>query len=115
VARDRTNDVQVVVERAGAIGYDVVHPDGSRPDEVTLTLFDAQDQPVKAWFQTRSPRRSGKARLVVEAREGPQGVVYGLRAGRYRLRAVNADGGYGDQTVDVTLGATQAVRFNLPR
>jgi hypothetical protein len=115
VKADQTAQVTVRLEVAGALRYDVVLPDETRPKQVTLTLYDGRDRPVNAWFEERGHRRAGKPRFATSATQGPQGAVFGVPPGAYRLRAVSESGAWDDAEVDLVGGQTVPVTFQLGR
>lgn len=115
VRADRTSEATVHVDRAGAIHYDVVLYDKTRPKQVTLTLFDWQDRPVLAWYQARSRRTSTSPTRVRTITQGPEGAVFGVYPGHYRLRAVSENNEWDDIQLELKPGQTEQVTFVLRR
>ena len=102
------------VKRAGAIRFDIQHPDRSRPVDVRLSLIDAQEKPVSARYR---PHQEGEK--IPRPQQGrtvrvpPEGVIYGLKDGTYTLKAVVLKGGAGETTVTVRVGETTSVILPL--
>lgn len=115
VEANDTTQVTVRLQPAGAIRYEVELSDRTRPKEVILTLLDEAGQPVEAWYEVRAGRASGKPRRARRIKQGPQGVLFGLAPGRYRLRAALERGEGYELPVVVLAGEAQAVSFELRR
>jgi len=115
VRATRDNDVTVHLERAGAIRYEVILYDKTRPKTIELTLFDFEKKPIEAWFQSRSSRFMSSPVLSKKATLAPEGVVYGLAPGRYRLHALSVNAEWDDAEVDVQAGQTHVVKFEIRR
>ena len=115
VKRDRDNDFSVPLEVAGAIQYDVIAYDKTRPDPVKLTLYDFQGKPVRAWYQERTSRRLTTPKQLATAEIGPEGVAFGILPGRYRLRVVSSFDEYDEAEVDVVGGKTAKVSLEVRR
>ncbi len=115
VKRDRDNELFVDVDLAGAIQYDVIAYDKKRPPKVKLTLYDYRDQPVSAWYQERTSRRLTSPKTYATAEIGPEGVVFGILPGRYRLRVVSAFEEYDEAEVDIVAGKTARVSLVVRR
>jgi hypothetical protein len=98
--------VKVQVERAGAIQYSVTLADGTVPAEITLSLLDEKERPVQARFQSRSATVLSTPRTATTVKVGPEGVVMGVRPGRYVLRATSPTENTADTKVDVVAGET---------
>ncbi|MDJ0521213.1 MAG: hypothetical protein QNJ90_03985 [Planctomycetota bacterium] len=115
VKRDRESTLSVTLDLAGAIRYDVIAYDKTRPEKVKLTLYDFQDRPVRAWYQERTSRRMTTPQEFQTAEIGPEGVVFGILPGRYRLRVVSPAEEWDDAEVDVVAGKTAKVSLEVRR
>lgn len=113
VAPGTPTDLKVHVDRAGAIAYAVTLFSGEAPEQVTLTLLDAQRKPVAAQFQVRTPSVLTTPRFSSTITQGPQGVVLGIAPGRYTLRAVTAEDEYDEAAVEIAAGATVEVNLSI--
>ena len=98
--------LKLKVEPAGAVHYAVTLADGTIPAEVTLTLLDEKERPVPARFQARSATVLSTPRTATTVKLGPEGVVMGLKPGRYILRATSPTENTSDTRVDVVAGET---------
>jgi hypothetical protein len=105
--------VKVKVQRAGAIAYAVKLADGSVPAHVTLTLLDAKERPVTVGFQARSETEMTQPRVTTQVKQGPDGIVFGVPAGRYILRATSPADETRDTFVDVVAGETVSVAIAI--
>jgi len=105
--------LKVAVEPAGAIRYRVTLADGSVPADVTLALLDEKERPVTARFQTRSDAALGTPRTATSAKVGPEGVVMGVKPGRYILRATSPTENVADTSVEVVAGRTTEVQVTI--
>lgn len=115
VKRDRENELSVTLDLAGAIQYDVIAYDKTRPDPVKLTLYDFRSKPVRAWYQERTSRRLTTPKEFETAEIGPEGVIYGILPGRYRLRVVSSFEEYDEAEVDIVAGQTAKVSLEVRR
>jgi hypothetical protein len=116
VAASRETAVDVVLEPAGALRYDVVTYAKTRPKQVRLEVTDARGKPVRAWFQERTPRRLTQARRAEHVTQGPQGVVFGLPPGRYKLKATSiASDEWDEEEVVAQAGQTAEVTLEIRR
>jgi hypothetical protein len=105
--------LQVKVQRAGAIAYAVKLSDGTVPAHVTLTLLDARERPLTVGYQARSETEMSTRRIGTKATQGPEGVVFGVPAGRYTLRATSPADETLDTFVDVLAGETVTVAISI--
>lgn len=105
--------LKVHVDRAGVIAYAATLYSGEAPEQVTLTLLDAQRRPVSAHFQVRTESVLTQPRMASTITQGPAGVVFGLPAGRYILRAVSPSEEYDEASVDVAVGSATEVKFSI--
>lgn len=115
VKADSENKVKIQVQQAGAIQYDVIAYDKTRPAKVKLTLYDSQDRPTRAWYQVRSSRSQTTPRAAETITQGPEGVLLGVLPGRYRLKVVSEYDEYDEAVVQVIAGATQKVSLEVRR
>ena len=110
----KTGRRSLTVNRAGAVEYDIQLADGSRPKEVRLSLLDNRDRPLRARYRPLPgagvAARPQQGRLV---RMPPRGVVFGLRAGSYTLKASVLGGAEGAEAVSVGLGGTTRVILSV--
>lgn len=105
--------VRVKVQPAGAIAYTVKLNDGTVPAQVTLTLLDARERALSVGYQARSETELGSPRVTTKATQGPEGVVFGVPAGRYTLRATSPANETLDTFVDVVAGETVSVAISI--
>jgi hypothetical protein len=89
--------------------------DGTEPTDVTITLLGMDDEPVLAFHESRSARRITMPAKHTSSVQGPEGAVFGLPAGRYKLRVESEEYGYQDVVVDVELDKTTKAEFELGR
>jgi len=115
VRAGRENHVTVHLDLAGAIHYVVTLYDKTQPKTVELTLLDFQEKPTPAWYQSRSSRHLSSPVHALKATLAPEGVVYGLAPGHYRLRAVSPNEEWDDAELDIRAGQTQVVKFEIRR
>ena len=115
VRAERDNQVTIEVLPAGAIQYDVILYDKTRPEKVRLQLYDWQDKPIKAWYQVRSTKSMTSPRQAMTITQGAEGVVMGLLPGRYRLRVVSENDEWDDVEVMVEAGKTHKASLEVRR
>ena len=115
VAAKRENKTKIKIEPAGAIAYDVIAYDKTRPKKVKLTLYDATDKPTKAWYQVRTSRSLNTPREAKTITQGPEGVLLGVLPGRYRLKVTSEHEEWDEAVVNVVAGATQKVSLEVRR
>ena len=115
VQAGRDNDLPVALDRGGAIQYDVIAYDKTRPDPVRLTLVDYRGKPVVAWYEERSSSRMTTPKAFETAEIGPEGVVTRILPGRYRLRVVSPAEEGDEAEVDVVAGETAKVSLEVRR
>jgi hypothetical protein len=115
VKEDAPVEVEIPLRPGGAIRYDVSGSGEERPGKVTLSLLDGAERPVVAWYQVRTPRSMTQPQRVASVTQGPEGVIFGLAPGTYRLRVESEDGIHDEQDVEVVPGGTAAVSFALGR
>ncbi len=115
VKKERDNELSITLDLAGSIRYDVMKYDKKRPEKVQLTLFDWEDKPVEVWYQERTSRRltTPVPRKTVEI--GPEGVVFGILPGRYKLRVVSVFEEWDEAKVDIVAGKTAEVSLEVRR
>lgn len=106
VAVEKAEPVRLRVERAGAIHWTVTLAGGQVPEQVELSLLDAQERPTPARFQTQSATALGTPRTGTRLKEGPEGVVLGVKPGTYVLRARSPADEVADAKVEVVAGQT---------
>jgi hypothetical protein len=73
---------------------------------VTLSLLDEKERPVQARFQSRSATVLSTPRTATTVKVAPEGVVMGVKPGRYVLRATSPTENTADTKVDVVAGET---------
>ncbi len=115
VSANGRSRVQIHVELAGAVLYQVKLRDGTEPKDVKVTLFNLDDEPIAAYHESRSARRITTPRVAKTSVQGPRGAVFGVPAGSYRLRVDTDDHGYVDTGVAVQLSETAEVKVELGR
>jgi hypothetical protein len=113
VEADQVKEVTLHADRAGAVAYKVVLYSGEMPPEVTLALFDFDRKPVRALWQVRMPNLMTSPKADVKVVQGPEGVAFGLRPGRYRLRATSPEEEYDEVDVVVSASQTTTVEIRL--
>ena len=107
---------EVHVQRGGAIRYDVITYAKTRPDQVLLELFDAIGRPAEAWFQARTSRTLTQPRRTKSITLGPEGVVFGIPPGRYKLKVTNIESEEWDEAeVKVEAGTTHEATLTVRR
>lgn len=116
VQRDRETLAQVHLEHAGAVRYDVNTYAKTRPPQVLVELFDQAGRPTEAWFQVRTSRSMTQPMLKKAHTLGPEGVLFGLRPGTYRVKATNVETDeWDDGEVTVEAGKTAALSLTVRR
>jgi hypothetical protein len=115
VRADTENRVSIRVEPAGAIQYDVIAYDKTRPDPVDVTLYDQAGRSVKAWYQVRTTTKLTTPRLAETMRQGPEGILLGVVPGVYRLKVVSPAEEWDDAEVRVEAGQTARVSLEVRR
>ncbi|MHC5012549.1 MAG: hypothetical protein ACYTG6_16655, partial [Planctomycetota bacterium] len=109
-------EVDVEVAPAGALSYSVVLYSGEQPETVTLTLLDhGSGEPVRVGYQALSAESMSAERLTKEITLGPEGIVFGIRPGRYLLRATSPEGELEEADVEVEAGKTLPVEIRIRR
>ncbi|MFM8978892.1 MAG: hypothetical protein ACKOSS_00280, partial [Planctomycetia bacterium] len=93
--------LRVHVDRAGLIEYEVSTYRDEPLGDVTLQLTGAGGRAVQAFWQVRTETVLTQPRLAREAVQGPQGVVFGIPPGTYRLRATSQAGEWEEAAVTV--------------
>lgn len=106
---------KVPVEYGALVRFKAVMPDGAAPKQVKLQLINAQGRPASVYWQSRDPRLTTSARRATQIRLPAEGVVYGLRPGRYELRAETDD--EFDAAMEVVVGPrdTEDILLELRR
>ena len=114
VKPNATTSIRVRVKPAGTIHFHITDTDGNDLERATLTLYDANDKPVKAYFQERHALKMTSRKHTSSIALGYKGYITGLKAGRYTLRAEATNGFHASEIIDVEIGkvteATVAVR-----
>lgn len=112
VPEGRTNAVEVFADRAGAIRYKAVLPDDTRPATVTLRLLPRRSrQALLVHFQTRLPDHLTSDVRATEATLPPEGIVFAVPPGSYRLVGTSAEGATTEVEVEVAENATSDVEL----
>lgn len=93
--------LRVHVDRAGMIEYEVSTYRDEPLGDVTLQLTGSGGRAVQAYWQVRTETVLTQPRLAREAVQGPQGVVFGIPPGTYRLRATSPAGEWEEAAVTV--------------
>ena len=80
VAAGRETTHEVHLEIGGAIQYDVITYEKTRPEQVRVELLDGAGKPVRGWIQERTPMRMTQPRFVDTLTKAPRGSssAYGL-------------------------------------
>ena len=114
---DAVTRVEVLASPGGMIRYRATLYGGEEPARLTLALLKPDRRsPVRAWFQDRRPGRpGGGARAGTSVEQGPIGVVFGLPAGRYVLRATRPEDVQEEYEVTVVAGETSELEIQLSR
>ncbi|MDA1195903.1 MAG: hypothetical protein O2894_12055 [Planctomycetota bacterium] len=116
VRAEQEVEFELHLEHAGAVKYDVITYAQTRPEQVLLELLDSTDRPTEGWFQDRTPRKLTQPRLGKSATLGPEGVVFGIRPGRYKLKVTSIESDEWDtQEVEVVAGSTAPVTLEIRR
>ena len=116
VKRDRETTVEVHLERAGAVRYDVSTYAKTRPAKVLVELFDQAGQPAEAWFQVRTTRSMTQPMRKKAHTLGPEGVLFGLRPGQYRVKVTNVESDeWDDGEVTIEAGKTAELSLTVRR
>ena len=76
--------------------------------------LDESERAIPATFQTRSQAKWTSPMTGTAVKQGPQGVVLGVKPGRYVLRAVSPAEQVADAKVDVTAGQATALYSQAP-
>ncbi len=116
VKRDTETTLEVHLEKAGAVKYDVTTYAKTRPKKVLLELFDFDGRPADAWFQERTSRAMTQPRKSKSLTLGPEGVVFGIRPGRYRMKVTNIESEeWDDAEITVEVGKTLPLTLTVRR
>lgn len=106
---------EIPVELGALVRFKAVMPDGEAPKQVKLQLINAQGRPASVYWQSRNPRLTTSARRATQIQLPAEGVVFGLRPGRYELRAEAADEFDATSEIVVGPGDTEEVLLELRR
>ncbi len=107
VKADRTERVEIVLDRAGAVAFRATLPGDEAPETVRVRLLSARtNAPVAVHFQTRRPDLLTVDVKATEATLGSEGLLFAVPPGRYVLEGVSPGGDEARTDVDVTLGKT---------
>lgn len=116
VKRDSETTFELHLEMAGAVKYDVITYAKTRPKKVLLELFDFDGQPTDAWFQERTSRAMTQPRKTKSLTLGPEGVVFGIRPGRYRMKVTSIESEeWDDAEITVEEGKTLPLSLTVRR
>ena len=116
VAAGRETTHEVHLEIGGAIQYDVITYEKTRPEQVRVELLDGAGKPVRGWIQERTPMRMTQPRFVDTLTQGPEGVIFGLRPGPYRVKVTSLESEEWDEaTVDVAARETRPITLEIRR
>ena len=113
VSPETSEPVKVRVEPAGAIRWSVTLTDGQVPEQVEVSLLDERERPVTARFQTQSATSLSTPRTGTRQKEGSEGLVLGVKPGRYVFRATSPAEQTTDTKVDVVAGETVALAISI--
>jgi hypothetical protein len=107
--------LRIHVDRAGRLEY-VVKTFGGEPlEEVTVTLLGASGKPQRVYYQVRTSTVVTQPRLATEARQGPEGLVYSIPPGSYRLRVTSPAGEWEEAQVEVKPLSSEKVELTVRR
>lgn len=113
VPKNAVERVEIAVDRGGAIYYRAKLLDGKPPSSVTLKLVSARTKKtVEARYQARGIDLT-QDRRAKEITQAAEGIVFGIRPGRYVLHATSAEGDTDQVAVKVEAGKTEEVEFSL--
>jgi len=116
VTRDEETPFEVHLERAGAVRYTVTTYAKTRPAKVRVELFDAAGRPAEGWFQVRSTRSLTQPRKVRALDMGPEGIIFGLRPGAYRVKVTHIETDeWDDGEVVIAAGKTETLNLEVRR
>lgn len=115
VGPDGGPPLRVHVDRAGLIEYEVSTYRDEPLGEVTLQLTGPGGRAVQAYWQVRTETVLTQPRLAREVVQGPQGVVFGVPPGSYRLRATSPAGEWEEATVSVEAQGRHPVAIKVRR
>jgi len=107
--------LRVHVDRAGTIEYEVSTYLGEPLGDVTLQLTGAGGRAVVAGWQVRTDTVLTQPRWAREVVQGPQGVVFGVPPGTYRLRATSQAGEWEEASVQVEALGRHPVQIKVRR
>jgi hypothetical protein len=115
VRAGQTARVVVPVALGGAVTYAVEDGSGKKPEHVTVTLRTPKGGAVDAWYQVRTSRVLTQPRRAKSLRQGPEGILFGVAPGSYRLRVENDVNEWDEEDVEIVAGKTAAVTLRLSR
>lgn len=115
VGAEAAPPLRVHVDRAGMIEYEVSTYRDEPLGEVTLQLTGAGGRAVPAYWQVRTETVLTQPRLAREVVQGPQGVVFGVPPGTYRLRATSPAGEWEEAAVTVEPEGRHPVAIKVRR
>jgi hypothetical protein len=110
VREGERTDETIRVRWGGAFEYEVLLPNGERPEKVTLSLAQGR-RPVKAYWQIRLEDVLTQPRLLPQFTNGPRGIAFGLPPGKYAL-TVQSDGAK-PKTQDVEIVARRTAKLTI--
>jgi hypothetical protein len=113
VLAGQTKELTLTADRGGAVAYKVVLYSGEEPPEVTLTLLDVDRKPVPVWWQVRKTNMLTTPRRLASVTQAAQGVAFGVRPGRYTLRAKSPAEEFDEAEVEVKPGETVEAEIRL--
>ena len=112
VLAGKTEQVEVFLDRAGAVAYKALLPDDKEPETVRVRLLSARTRrPILAHFQTRRATTLTSDLRATEAVLGGEGLVFAVPAGHYILEGRSAEGDETTKEVDIEIGKTTEVEL----
>ncbi len=87
VRENSTKFHKIGVEQGALVKYQIELPDGTAPKDVSLSLINHQGRPTRVYWQVRELKGMTSAQPAKTIKLGAKGVVYGMRPGKYELRA----------------------------
>jgi hypothetical protein len=116
VSKGQTEEVTVVVRRAGAIAYEAELYSGERPELITLELRHPETKKaLDVYWEVRAPDAYASARKATRVVQGPEGVVFPIPPGRWILHATSAAGEIDQVDLEIRAGETARASIKLRR
>jgi hypothetical protein len=110
----RTNEVKVTCRPSGMIRYTAKLYSGEAPEKIALKLLHPRTKrPATAYWEVRQAETHAAVRRAAQVVQGPQGVVFGMPAGKWILHATSEEDEIDQQEVEVRPGETTEVEVLL--